>query len=141
MATPDSRQDRTAVHGALPLILLVLFALRHYGYEAFPAAIAARVWNIHGALVMLTLLTWVCLWALYMVPAWGAWMAVFIGVASWWAVEELMVIGCNTWWILSPWAKPAGASACYPLLHFDTGKIGMAVAAVALAYLARNRKV
>lgn len=138
MATPDPRQGRTAFHGALPLILLALFALRHYGYEAFPAAIAARVWNIHGAMVMLTLLALI---ASALTPANGPLRAVFLGVAAWWAVEEALVIGCNTWWILAPWAKPAGASACYPILHFDTGKLGAAIAAAALAYIVRQRNL
>lgn len=140
MDSSDSRQDRTAVHGALPLILLALFALRHYGYEVFPAAVAARVWNVHGALVMLALLAWVCVWMLYLTPTWGRWTAVFFGVAAWWAAEEIMVVVCNVWWLLSPWLKPVGASACYPLLHFDTGKLGVLIAAVALAYMARYRK-
>ena len=138
MDSPDPRPGRTAVHGALPLILLALFALRHYGYEAFPAAIAARVWNIHGAMVMLTLLAGVtAAWA----PPSGTLRTVFVCTAAWWGVEELLVIGCNTWWILAPWAKPAGASACYPILHFDMGKIGALVAAVALAYIVRQRNL
>lgn len=141
MAATDPRPGRTAVHSALPVILLALFALRHYGYEIFPAEIAARVWNIHGALVMLALLVWVCLWSLYWTPAWGRRTALLIGIAAWWAVEEIMVVACNTWWILSPWAKPPGVSACYPLLHFDIGKIGAALAATALAYVVRQRKM
>jgi hypothetical protein len=141
MATAHSRPGRTPVYGALPLTLLGLFALRHYGYEAFPDVIGARVWNIHGAIVMLVLLAWVTLWMLYLSPAWGKWTVIFISIAAWWAVEELMVIGCNTWWILSPWLKPAGASACYPILHFDIGKIGALVAVGALAHLVHRNKV
>jgi hypothetical protein len=139
MDTPHSRPGRTILQGALPLTLLALFALRHYGYEAFPDAIAARMWNIHGALVMLALLAWVMSDVARLTN--GALRQVALAVAAWWAVEELMVVGCNTWWIVSPWLKPAGDSACYPILHFDIGKIGTLVASGALAHLVHRNKV
>jgi hypothetical protein len=52
-------------------------------------------------------------------------------VAGWWAVEELLVIGCNAAYIVKPWIVPAGQDMCSSLLGLDLGK----VSAVALALL------
>ena len=117
---------------AIALALLALGAVRHYGYEAFPAAIAARIWNIHGALVMLVLVVWGAYSALRLItdrPAWGRIVGL---IALWWVAEELLVIGCNVAWLVSPWPLAPGQSACYPLWHFDLGKLGALCAALAL---------
>lgn len=112
------------------LALLALFALRHYGYEAFPERMAARAWNVHGALVMLCLVGWGCVSAVTLLR--GPWLTLALCIGAWWAAEEAMVIGCNVWWIMRPWGLLAGQSACYPLLQFDLGKVGAVVAAGAL---------
>jgi hypothetical protein len=117
---------------ALALALLALGALRHYGYEAFPPAIAARVWNIHGALVMLALVVWSAYAAMRLLPDRSAWARLIGLIALWWVAEELLVIGCNTAWLIRPWPLVPGQSACYPLWHFDLGKLGAACMAFAL---------
>jgi hypothetical protein len=52
--------------------------------------------------------------------------------AFWWACEELMVIGCSSLYIVSPWEVLPGQAQCSALLQFDLGRIGLALAVFVL---------
>ena len=101
-------------------MLLGALALRHYFYGAFPHEYAALVWNITGAALFLALLVYVAFrvrrgWVLYPL--------------AWWMAEEILVIGCNAAFIVSPWVVPAGQDMCSSLLQIDLGRLGALVLA------------
>lgn len=117
----DQRPRGVSVSGAA--LVLALGVVRHYAYKLGPPEIAARVWNITGAAVVLALLLWV---------VWRMRGRLLVLVALWWAAEELLVVGCNTLWLVKPWHIQQGQDVCYPLLDFDLGKIGVLFVALIL---------
>ena len=108
--------------------LLILCLLRHYLWEFVPAAHQAQVWNITGALVILALL-------FGRGGAWGASGARKF-IAGWWLAEELLVIGCGSLYIYSPWAVAPGEAQCKALFgYLDPSLFGTLFAAIAALLL------
>jgi len=103
-----------------------------YGYKLASPELAARVWNITGAVVLLAMVLWVA-WH------WRSRLALF--VVGWWAAEEILTIGCNTLWLLRPWPVAAGQDICRGLLEFDVGKLGALLIALALARIVWRRNL
>jgi hypothetical protein len=109
--------------------LLLLGAALHYGWALFPEH-SALVWNIAGSATRLILL------AMLLRQQRGA----ILGVGLWWACEELLVIGCNAAYIVSPWVVPKGQAMCSSLLGYDLGTVGLLIVAIGLWRLAVLRR-
>jgi len=108
------------------LWLLLLGAVVHYGYALAPEAMQARIWNIGGSFGRA---------ALILALVWRVRDVVVLAVAGWWLLEESLVMGCNTAYLIAPW--PIDGAACSGLLTLDFGKVG--IAAVALLLVAIRR--
>lgn len=116
----DSRHHFNAVHCRHAVALLLGGALLHYGWAFAPPEHQAQVWNICGALVRLGLLG-VVLWRVRGIALW---------IGAWWAAEEVLVVGCSSWYIVAPWEVLPGQAQCSALLGYDLGGVGIAVVAV-----------
>ena len=119
----DRSHHDNAVH-RLAVVLLVLCAVLHYGWALFPPHLQAGVWNVLGSFVRVVLLGMV---------VWHVRSPFVLTLSGWWFIEEALVIGCNTAYMIDPWQREPGEAMCYSLLHFDLGKIGASVMAF-LAY-------
>ena len=116
----DSHHRGHAVYG---LALIALGVLVHYGWAWFPPEHQAQAWNALGAFARLVGVS---------VAAWLIRSTVARLAAFWWACEELMVIGCSSLYIVSPWEVLPGQAQCSALLQFDLGRIGLALAVFVL---------
>ena len=57
-------------------------------------------------------------------------------VAGWWLAEELLVIGCGSLYIYSPWAVAPGEAQCKALFgYLDPSLFGTLFAAIAALLL------
>lgn len=110
-------------HAVYGLALIALGILVHYGWAWFPPEHQAQAWNALGAFARL--LGWIG--AAWLIRATVARLAAF-----WLACEELLVIGCSSLYIVSPWEVPEGQAQCSALLQFDLGRIGICAAVFAL---------
>jgi hypothetical protein len=63
-----------------------------------------------------------------------------IVVAAWWALEELLVIGCNAAWLIRPWPRAPGVPMCMALFGTDLGRLGALVLMVTLLIVLRDRR-
>jgi len=106
--------------------LLLLLAVRHYGY--YVSSQPALAWNVAGSAVIVAFV--LAQWR--KVPTWVRY------VLAWWIAEEALVIGFNVAYMLDPWPVPAGADIGSSLLDFDLGKIGALVVAGLALHAARN---
>ena len=110
-------------HGVYGLALIALGILVHYAWAWFPVEHQAQAWNALGAFARLVGVS---------VAAWFIRSTVARLAAFWWACEEVMVIGCSSLYIVSPWEVLPGQAQCSALLQFDLGRIGLALAVFAL---------
>lgn len=110
-------------HGVYGLALIALGILVHYGWAWFPPEHQAQAWNALGAFARFVGVS---------IAAWLIRGTVARLVAFWWACEELMVIGCSSLYIVSPWEVLPGQAQCSALLQFDLGRIGLAIAVFGL---------
>lgn len=117
---PDSNHRGHAVYG---LALIALGILVHYAWAWFPPEHQAQAFNAAGAFARLVA---VC------VAAWFIRSTVARLAAFWWACEELLVIGCSSLYMVSPWEVLPGQAQCSALLQFDLGRIGLCAAVFAL---------
>lgn len=116
-------------HAFYGVALVGLGVLVHYGWAWFPAEHQAQAWNALGAFARLLAIS-----ALgFVLRSSVARFACF-----WWACEELLVIGCSTAFMVSPWQVPPGQAQCSALMQFDLGRIGMAAAVLALLLSVRS---
>jgi hypothetical protein len=97
-------------------LLLVWFGT-HYAYSWAPIEHQATVFNIVRSLGSLVLLGLLVL-TYHSRPV----LLVAAGVAA----EELQVIGCGTWWLISPWKVSPGDELCSAGLGFPLGSVGLA---------------
>ena len=103
--------------------LLVIMALRHYGWRWVPvehAGLASKALGSVAALVLLWLLSGyrrpgdeIARWALIL-----------------YAVHEASAVLCATWFIFSPWPILQGQAMCSAKIGFDLGALGLLVVAV-----------
>lgn len=102
--------------------LLLMFAIREYGYYPFPLAWQGEVFSICGSACMLLMLA-------FLRPWWP------IGI--WIAGEELLVIGCSVWWIANPlaWAQ----EQCSAQMGIRVGAFGLAVLSLVAFRFASRR--
>lgn len=103
--------------------LLLLFAARHYGYYLWPVAMWGDVFAMFGSLALI-----VCV---AMISAW-------LPLRAWIIGEELLVIACSAWWLISPSAGEG--DACASRLGFKIGAFGLAVLALVTAQIWQNRR-
>lgn len=96
--------------------LIFLGVVTHYSWSWFPAEHQSQIWNIAGAFARLVGVS---------VAAWFIRSTAARLAAFWWACEELMVIGCSSLYIVSPWEVLPGQAQCSALLQFDLGRIGI----------------
>lgn len=108
------------------LSLLVFGLACSYAYAWASPAISADVQNIAGALMTLGLLVLAGL-AFGSVEVWS--------VVALLSLFKVMVIGCNTWYVLDPWPVKPGQPLCSTRLNLPLGVIGLALAAALAAYL------
>jgi hypothetical protein len=109
---------------ALPVAMLLIGALRHYGWALFEGSTRALVSKASGAAAICCLL--LVVWHLQRSRPLGA-------VLLWWAWEECQVALCSTWFIFDPWPVAPGQAMCSARAGFDLGALGIFVVAL-LAY-------
>ena len=103
--------------------LLVIMALRHYGWRWVPvehAGLASKALGSVAALVLLWLLSGyrrpgdeIARWALIL-----------------YASHEASAVLCATWFIFSPWPILQGQAMCSARIGFDLGALGLLLVAV-----------
>lgn len=52
---------------------------------------------------------------------------------------KLMVIGCNTWFVLDPWPMKPGQALCSTRLNVPLGAIGLGLGVLLVAGIARGK--
>lgn len=105
--------------------LLLIGAVRHYGWALAPEGTRALMSKGLAAVAML------CLLALLLRHERSR--AVLL-VAAWWAWEELQVALCSFWFIFDPWPIQPEQPMCSARAGFDIGALGIMVVAL-LAYM------
>ena len=104
--------------------LLLIAALRHYGWALLPAELQGMASKGLGAAAALVLLSVV--WRLR--PS-----KILLPVLLWWAWEELQTLICAAAWIIDPWTVPPGVGICSARIGFDLGATGILAVAI-IAY-------
>lgn len=99
--------------------LLLLFAVRHYGYQHLQPQLWGDVFAISGAACLIALVL--------MVKPW-------LPLAAWIIGEEALVAGCSALWLAYPWPMLGEAEQCSAQTGLKLGSIGLA----ALALLAHR---
>lgn len=105
--------------------VLLLGALRHYGWDLFPYGMKALAAKGLSGVATLGLLALV-------VYAWRSRMVLL--VATWLAWEELQVVLCSFWFMFDPWPIKPEEPMCSARAGFDIGAIGIMFVAL-LAYM------
>lgn len=88
--------------------LLLMFALRHYGYYHLPEAWQGQAFNAAGAVCIVVAL---------------ALLKVWFPLLLWIGAEEAQVAGCSVWAILEPIA--ATSEQCSEQVGFRVGSVGL----------------
>ena len=114
---------------ALAACLLGICWVRHYAWGLFPPELRGLASKAGGGLALLGMITIVAALA----PA----RPVFL-VATWWAIEELLVVLCSITFAVRPWAVPVGQSICSARLDLDLGAIGLVALFWLCLYLHRS---
>lgn len=97
--------------------LLLICAVRHYGWALAPAEVAGVVSKGLGAAAILALLA-------ILRPG-----GLAAAVAAWFAFEELQVLICSALWVVSPWHVEEGRAMCSAYIGFDIGAISLCIVA------------
>lgn len=97
--------------------LLLIGAVRHYGWALVPADVAGVVSKGLGAAAILALLV------LLMPRGMAA------AVAAWFAFEEMQVVICSAMWLIEPWPVNKGQAMCSSYIGFDIGAISLCIVA------------
>jgi hypothetical protein len=108
----------------LAAALLLIGAVRHYGWALFPdghKALAAKGLNAATMLCVLALVVYV----------WRSRLVIL--TAAWLAWEELQVVLCSFWFMVDPWPIKQEQPMCSARAGFDIGAIGIMFVAL-LAY-------
>ena len=105
--------------------LLMIAALRHYGWDVFPVEMKGMASKGLGGVAVLSLI-WVNFYLLR--------EPLFLPLVAWWSFEELQVIVCSAWYMVEPWAVPEGAAICSAKAGIDLGAFGILAVAL-LAWL------
>lgn len=106
---------------ALPIILLLTGACRHYLWALWPAESRGDASKMLGGAAILVLL-----WIVGELRP-DYWL---LKVRNWWTAEESITAGCAGAYLIQPWHIPEGASMCSALVGFDLGSAGIAVVAL-----------
>ena len=120
---PKSRSD-------LALLLLVICAMRHYGWDFFPAELKGLASKGLGGIALLAMVV--------IVAAQNRDLCVKL-VAAWWAFEELQVVLCSFAYMAAPWPVEPGQALCSARLDIDMGAIGIVAIAWIAGFAYRNR--
>lgn len=122
---------RQQPHHVIGALLLIGAWVTFYAYELAPSRLWAELWNIGGSLGRLLLLGLLVL-AYRSAPVTAA--------ALWWVVEDLQVVGCGIWWLVSPWSMEAGENQCSALIGVPLSLAGLSLGAV-LAWVVHRATV
>lgn len=114
---------------SLALALLLVAALRHYGWAWFPDDLRGVVSKGLGGVEVLALLA--LAWCLIRARA------VRIVIALW-AAHEAMIVACSAWWLADPWDVPAGQAMCSHGIGFDLGAPGILAVLLAAVWITRE---
>jgi hypothetical protein len=100
----------------LTALLLIVCAVRHYGWQPAPDEIEAEVWNIVSA-------------GTFGLVAWRVWSRERLPSASWAVavlmLHELTTVACSAAWLaVGPWTVPKGVGQCSAAVGFDLDKLG-----------------
>lgn len=90
-----------------------------------------QVWNLTGAGYRLLLLA--------LVTTWSRSFAVAL-VAAVLAGFDLMVAGCSTMWLISPWPLVADAPLCSAKFHAPLGLAGAVIALAVVLNITREKR-
>lgn len=102
--------------------LLILAAVRHYGWALFPVEHRGMASKGLGGITVLTLA-----WVLVMHVK----EAMLLPLVAWWSFEELQVILCSFWYMADPWPVMEGQAICSAKADIDLGAFGI----LAVAFL------
>ncbi len=97
--------------------LLLIGALRHYGWALVPVELAGVASKGLGAVAILSLLA-------LLQPK-----GIAALVAAWIAFEELQVLICSAMWMREPWHVEPGQAMCSAYVGFDIGAISLCIVA------------
>lgn len=106
-------------------LLLVWYGV-HYGYSWAPVEHQATVFNIARSLGSLVLIG-------FLVLTFRS--RIVLLVAAGLAAEELQVVVCGAWWLISPWKVNPGDELCSSGLGIPLGSIGLILLAMTAGYL------
>lgn len=107
--------------------LLLLAALRHYGYDLFQPGMRGMASKGFGAVLVLSLV-WMLYSRIQSEPLF--WLSLWI---TW---EELQVALCSFAYIARPWEVETGKGICSELIGLDLGAFGIcALTAFVVRYL------
>jgi hypothetical protein len=107
-----------------PELLLLIGAVRHYGWFLVDPTLAGMAAKGLGGMAILALLwiTWRRERRTWLTDA----------VLAWWAWEELQVVVCSAWYIADPWEVEAGQAICSARAGIDFGAFGILIVALLL---------
>lgn len=108
----------------LAAMILLGWWAAHYAYQWAHVEHQGTVFNIMRSAVSLMLLTMIAYQSrVVALPAAGM------------AGEEIQVIGCGTWWLVSPWEIKPGDELCSSGLGIPLGSIGIMALGMVAAHL------
>lgn len=55
------------------------------------------------------------------------------------SLYSLLIIGCETWWLVAPWQSVAGENRCSTRLHAPLGILGLIVGLLLLGAMVKKR--
>lgn len=114
----------------LALTMVLVMALRHYGWPLFPVGLSGLASKAFGGIAILFLLGVVVFLT----------RSLFVALAaSWWAVEEIQVSACSFLFMAHPWPLQPGAPLCSSLFGIDFGAIGIVVIGWLVWFIYRSR--
>lgn len=130
MVDPSSRDKLTV---ALAALLLLVGAVRHYGWQAFPGALGGVASKGLGGAAAVTLL-----FVIYSLHK--HWF--LLPVVAWYAYEDALVAICSAAYLIEPWYVPPGEAMCSARAGFDFGALSITiVAALCLAVNLRRCQI
>jgi hypothetical protein len=114
----------------LALVLLLVAALRHYGWAWFPDDLRGVASKGLGGVEVLALLS----------VAWWLIQARAVRVVLvLWAAHEALVVTCSAWWMVSPWVVPKGQPMCSSGIGFDLGAPGILAVLLVAVWITREK--
>ena len=110
--------------------LLLVAAVRHYGWEIAPPELRGLLSKALGAMAIIALV-----WIIdSLVQHWGVRLVALI-----WTWEQMQTVICSAWYAVEPWPVATGQAMCSAKAGFDLGAIGVMFVAFALWRLVSHK--